>query len=277
MKCPASKRLLDDAIQRLAGTKTYDIRYTGLRAIIADVVIGQMLPDCVVKGGSSLKLRYGAEHTRFTMDFDAASQLDVESFIKATRENLARGWNDFTGTMDIERPASPKGIPAEYIMQPFLVRLNYRGKSWCSVRLELSHNEIGDADEGEAAPIASDILRLFEELGFPQPQNIPLMPLRFQIAQKLHGLSAPGSTRVRDIIDLQLIMRNSNVALPQIKPICERLFAYRKCHTWPPTITKGDGWEEQYAAQKFALPVLPSIDEAIAWANSLVRQIVTAE
>ena len=246
MKCPASKRLLDDAIQRLAGTKTYDIRYTGLRAIIADVVIGQMLPDCVVKGGSSLKLRYGAEHTRFTMDFDAASQLDVESFIKATRENLARGWNDFTGTM-------------------------------YSVRLELSHNEIGDADEGEAAPIASDILRLFEELGFPQPQNIPLMPLRFQIAQKLHGLSAPGSTRVRDIIDLQLIMRNSNVALPQIKPICERLFAYRKCHTWPPTITKGDGWEEQYAAQKFALPVLPSIDEAIAWANSLVRQIVTAE
>ena len=62
MKSPASKRLLDDAIQRLAGTKTYDLRYTGLRAIIADVVIGQMLPDCVVKGGSSLKLRYGTPH-----------------------------------------------------------------------------------------------------------------------------------------------------------------------------------------------------------------------
>ena len=277
MKSPASKRLLDDAIQRLAGAKTYDLRYTGLRAIIADVVIGQMLPDCVVKGGSSLKLRYGAEHTRFTLDFDTASKLDVESFIKAARENLARGWNDFTGTMGIERPASPKGIPAEYIMQPFLVRLSYRGKSWCSVRLELSHNEIGDADEGETAPIASDILRLFEELGFPKPQNIPLMPLRFQIAQKLHGLSAPGSTRVRDIIDLQLIMRNSNVALPQIKPICERLFAYRKCHAWPPTITKGGGWEEQYGAQKFALPVLPSVDEAIAWANDLVRQIASAE
>ena len=84
MKSPASKRLLDDAIQRLAGTKTYDLRYTGLRAIIADVVIGQMLPDCVVKGGSSLKLRYGTEHTRFTLDFDTASKLDTESFIKAT-------------------------------------------------------------------------------------------------------------------------------------------------------------------------------------------------
>ena len=273
MKKPNSRVHLDAAIQRIAGTKTHNLQYVGLRTVIADVVIGQMLPDCVIKGGCSLKLRYGERQSRFTMDFDTASTMDVDSFIRVMRERLAEGWSDFTGTLDIDRPASPKGIPAEYVMQPFLVHLNYHGKAWCNVRLELSRNEIGDAEEPESSPVAPDIMRIFEGLGFPPPQNIPLMPLKFQVAQKLHGLSAHGSSRIRDLIDLQLIMRNSDVNLMQVKAVCERLFAYRKCHAWPPEIAKGNGWDEQYSAQKYDLPVLPTVDEAIVWANDLIQRI----
>ena len=112
MKRPNSKVNLDAAILRLAGTKTQGLRFSAIRAVIADVVIGQMLPDCVIKGGSSLKLRYG-------------------------------------------------------------------------------------------------------------------------------------------------------------------LFAYRKCQAWPPEVIKGDGWEEQYIAQKYDLPVLPTVDEAVTWVNDLIRRIAT--
>ena len=277
MKRRNSKVNLDSAILRLAGTKIQGFRYTAIRTVIADVVIGQMLPDCVIKGGCSLKLRYGERQTRFTMDFDTASKMELDTFIKEMRRSLAEGWNDFTGTMDIERPATPDGVPTEYVMQPFRVRLNYHGKSWCSVRLEFGHNEIGDADEVELTPLPPDILRLFSELRFPEPNAVPLMPLKFQIAQKLHGASAARSTRVRDLIDLQQIMRLSSVDLRDVNIVCKRLFAYRKCQPWPPEVTKGDGWEEQYAAQKYDLPVLPTVDEAIVWANDLIRRISAAQ
>ena len=276
MKRPKSKTQLDAAIQRIAGTRTHDVRYTALRTVVADVVVGQMLPDCAIKGGSSLKLRYGAAHTRFTMDFDAASGLDDERFVEAAREKMAAGWNGFTATLDIEKPAFPEGVPREYVMRPFTVHLGYCGKPWCRVRLELGHDEIGDADEAEMVPVASDIAAVFEELGFPAPRSVPLLPLKFQLAQKLHGLSEPGSTRVRDLVDIQLIMRNSPVDLAEARPACERLFAYRKRQAWPPEIEKGAGWDDQYAALRYDLPVLATADEAVAWVNDLVRNIAAA-
>ena len=273
MKLPNSRAHLDAAIQRLAATRTRGTLFSEIRAVMAQVVVGQMLPDCVVKGGGALKIRYGREQTRFTMDFDMASRLDIDVFIETMRDNLAKGWCEFTGTMDIERPASPKGVPAEYVMRPFMVHLDYHGKSWYGLRLEFSHNEIGDADESDLAPVSPDITAIFTELGFPEPEAIPLMPLRFQVAQKLHGLTTPGSKRVRDLIDLQLIMRNSEVDLAEVGRICHRLFAYRKCQAWPPTVQPGQDWAELYAAQKYKLTVLPEVGQAVAWANDLIRRI----
>ena len=276
MKKPNSKAHLDAAIQRIAGTKTREARFSELRAIVADTVVGQMLSGCAIKGGGSLKLRYGERQTRFTMDLDAASSMEPDAFIDAMRRALASGWDDFTGTLTIERPASPRGVPAEYVMRPFLVRLDYHGKSWCSVRLEVSHNEIGDADDAEMVPPAPDIIGLFAELGLPEPSPMPLMRLEFQIAQKIHGVSAPGSMRVRDLIDLQLIMRNSTIDIASVRLVCIRLFAYRKVHVWPPTLAEGPGWAIQYDALKGDLPVIASADEAVAWANDLIRQIDAA-
>ena len=96
------------------------------------------------------------------------------------------------------------------------------------------------------------------------------------MAQKLHGVSAKGSDRVRDLIDLQLIMANDIIDLSEVRRICERLFIYRKCQPWPTIITKGELWEELYNSQRGELDVLPSVDEAIAWANELIEKIDSA-
>ena len=55
--------------------------------------------------------------------------------------------------------------------------------------------------------------------------------------------------------------------------MCRQLFRYRKVHDWPPTIEKGPFWEDVYMAHKLDLPVLPSVDEAIKWANELIARI----
>lgn len=59
-------------------------------------------------------------------------------------------------------------------MQPFDVRLAYEGRAWCTVKFELGHNEISDAEESE-----------------------------HHLAQKFHAVSEPGSERARDLVDLR--------------------------------------------------------------------------
>ena len=68
-----------------------------------------------------------------------------------------------------KNPASPDGIPEQYVMQPYDVKLDYLGKPWCTVPLEVGHNEIGDADAPDWAELA-DAGELFEAMGFRLPK-----------------------------------------------------------------------------------------------------------
>jgi Nucleotidyl transferase AbiEii toxin, Type IV TA system len=154
-------------------------------------VIGQMLPPGVVKGGTAIKLRVGEHASRFTLDFDAARDGDVEldEYLDQLADTLAAGWNGFTGTVEELEPAQPEGIPEEYVMQPFLIRLAYRGRHWLSVTFELGRDEIGSTENHDAR-IASDLVDLFEKLALPEPSPVPLLVLDHQIAQKLHACTS---------------------------------------------------------------------------------------
>lgn len=267
---PNSKVNLDRAIQRFAGNVA---RERELRNLMANAIVAQMIGDGVVKGGTGLKFRYGENTTRVTMDLDTAWKTDLDAFLKALKGRLMDGWNGFSGEVHVLRPASPKSIPFEYVMQPCDVKLKYRGRPWYTVQLEVGHNEIGDADECEMIEVPDTLVDLFEFLALPKPAPIPAMRLEYQIAQKLHGASAPSSRRAHDLIDLQLIMANDEVDLQRASELCRKLFRYRKVHEWPPKIVKGDTWDATYTEQRGSLPVLPSVDEAIAWANELVEKI----
>lgn len=269
-RSPNSKTNLDKAIQRFAG----EIRKANeLRILMANAIVAQMIGDGVVKGGSGLRLRYGDKKTRATMDLDTAWRNDLDAFLKSLRGRLEEGWNGFSGELHILRQASPKGIPFEYVMQPCEVKLNYRTRPWCTIQLEVGHNEIGDADEQEMIEVPRVLADLFEFLALPKPAALPLMKLEYQVAQKLHGASAPGSKRAHDLVDLQLIISNGSLDLSLIRDICCKLFKYRQVHAWPPKIVKGDEWENIYDAQRRGLDVLPTVDEAIVWANELIDKI----
>lgn len=186
-KRPNSRRNLDIAIDRMAVRRGDPLR---VRNAMAAAVVAQMIPDGVIKGGSALKLRYGDAQTRFTRDLDAARSVRLDEFADDLDRRLREGWEGFTGRLVPRQPAHPAGIEPRYVMQPFDAKLDYNGKPWVTVPVEVGHDEIGDADEFDVG-ISSDIVSMFEELSFPVPAPAHLMPLRHQIAQKLHAASGP--------------------------------------------------------------------------------------
>ena len=115
MSVPNSRRNLDIAIECLARDSEDAVR---IRRSMANALVGQLLPDGAVKGGSSLKLRFGNEVTRFSRDLDTTRTMDIDSYAEALEDALLSGWNGFTGRLVRGKPASPKGIPAHYVMQP---------------------------------------------------------------------------------------------------------------------------------------------------------------
>ena len=272
IKPPNSRVNLDKAIERLFGN--YE-RGTEVRSIMANTIVGQLLPAGVVKGGTSLKLRYGNQCTRMTTDFDLACKGAVSSFVDELARWLSEGWGDFTGTIVRRTPAAPRDVPAEYVMKPFGVKLFYKGQSWCTIDLELGFNEIGDADEADYC-LSDEVLEIFSKLGLPLPKPIPLMKLEYQIAQKLHGATEPGSRRAHDLIDLQLILAKTKIDLARTNAICQRLFAFRRMQPWPSFVTRGPDWQSIYEEERPAVGILPGVDAAISWTNNLIRLIADA-
>ena len=150
-KRPMTRVNLDKAITRLANN---DPRLSiDIRMSMANAIVGQFIPEGVVKGGISLKFRYGRNHARYTMDLDTAWKTDLDTFLNKFKQNLSIGWEGFTGELLIRPQAAPTAIPFDYVMQPCDVKLSYMGRSWSTIRLEIGHNEIGDADEAEMMPV----------------------------------------------------------------------------------------------------------------------------
>lgn len=87
MSAPNSRANLDKALQRIAeGNRDGYIR---LRAVVANAVVGQVLPGGVVKGGSAIKFRLGDGATRFTTDLDVARAESLEEFVDSLDASLA--------------------------------------------------------------------------------------------------------------------------------------------------------------------------------------------
>jgi predicted nucleotidyltransferase component of viral defense system len=268
---PNSKSNLERAISRYAGNDA--VRANELAVALSNAIVAQMVGAGVVKGGSSLKLRYGDKATRVTKDLDTAWSMDLDSFLKDIRAKLKLGWNGFAGEVVVLKQASPRGIPFEYVMQPCAVHLSYLGTPWRVVDMEIGHNEIGDADAFDLIPVPNEIALLTEYLCFPELGEVRAMKLEYQVAQKLHGATERGSKRAHDLIDLQLILSQEKIDMAKTAAVCRELFRYRRKQRWPTFVAKNENWDAAYVDQKGDLNVLSTADEAVEWANGLIAEI----
>lgn len=273
MKPPHNVAYLEKALRAMAGSDESLIR---LRRTLANVIAGQFLDGAVMRGGGSLKLRYGEQATRYTLDFDASRKIDEADFVERYSEKLAVGWSCFSGRLVRIQKPHPRNIPGEYVMQPFEVKLTYKNHPWCTVDLEVSYNEVGDADDCDRPPLPESVLKSFFALGFPEPSPVPLMRITHQFAQKLHGVTDPQYSRVQDLIDLQLMATREDIDFFEVNSVCRRLFANRRKQTWPTEVQLSDEWRMSYEHLKMNLPVLPTADEAVVWVNNLISRIFRA-
>ena len=78
--------------------------------------------------------------------------------------------------------------------------------------------------------------------------------------------------RAHDLVDLQILEQEETIDYAELREIGTRLFAARRAHEWPPTVVEYDDWDTIYAEAAEGLDVLPTVTEAVAWANDLIAR-----
>lgn len=256
---------------------------------IALVVLGQILLACeqggasggvaaAIKGGTAMRLRYGTTKSRFSRDFDIARAADLDTFLASFTGAAARGWGGFVGDVQKSRStARPEGVPEDYVMVAFDVKLKYQGvgrvpKPFLTVPLEIGADELDDTAHPSRL-IDPAVVAMFRSVGLPDPLPLPVISDDHQIAQKLHAVSAPGSERAHDLIDLQLLAKATSVPDREIVATCRRLFSFRRKQPWPPVVLPGEDWPSLYGAQSDGLDVLPDVAGAVRWVNAYIHRL----
>lgn len=249
---PTNLRSLRDRLTQAA--QRQGVVFGRLQRHVAMIVVAQfaaMLTDdngtplLLVKGGSSLELRRGIPDSRTSKDFDTVARLDIEEVHERLAEAGETGWEGFTAIFTVPEEIDVPGMPVK--PRRFTAKLNYRGKPFASVPIEVSTVEAGNADQFDT--LTSDALGL---VGVPAAVSVPCMTVPWQIAQKLHAvtavLDAPKiNDRAHDLVDLQLLEGLlPDTDLLSTRNACIAVFDARAQQPWPPNVAALPHWPPIY-------------------------------
>jgi hypothetical protein len=227
-------------------------------------------PRFTIKGAVALEMRLRAK-ARATRDIDlVVDEEGGRDIAQLLDEALEGSYQDFMFRVKGEPHVMPNGSLR------FQVALEYRGRSWSTVQLDLSRGE-GDTTEVELVdPLA------LEAFGLETPPALPCLSLRYHMAQKIHGMTQPpkgdeaANERFRDLADL-LLMRELATDLVGLREACIEVFALRGTHAWPPPLDPPSAWEEPFAALAGELELpMAALAEAVEEARALIAEIEAA-
>ena len=234
-------------------------------------------PPVLVKGGTAIDLRRGASPARLSKDWDAAVRGDLDQFVADARDALSRGWSGFTGRIVRESDIEVPGLTVK--PRRFEVKLDYRGKPFATVPVELSAAEANSGSEHDSlAPTE------YSALGLEPRGPVYCLSLRYQIAQKIHACTDPldddrDNERARDVVDLQLLALLVNAGdLPQVRSACVEIFEGRGRHSWPPAVRSWPAWPALYGVAITTLgdDVRTDLTEALGWLTDFIHAIDAA-
>jgi len=242
--------------------------------IFLSVHVGDDGPAVLVKGGTAIDLRRGAAAARLSKDWDAAVRGNLDDFVAKARAALAEGWSGFTGRLAREAEIDVPGLAVK--PRRFDVKLDYRGKPFATVPVELSPAEGDSGNEHDRISVTE-----YSAIGLEPLGPVYCLSLRYQIAQKIHACTDPldGDTdndRARDLVDLQLLaLLLDEAQLDTVRAACVEIFAGRKRHAWPPTVRIWSAWPALYAAAIANLgdDVLRDVEAAADWLRGFIQAI----
>jgi hypothetical protein len=160
------------------------------------------------------------------------------------------------------------------------LKITYAGKAWGEVHLEVSEPEghsieIENLEHLEPQPDP----RFF---GLDEIAPVPVMPVAYQVAQKLHACTEERedreNERFTDLLDLQLLAELvEGDGWAAVREACVETFAIRRKHSWPPGVRAFAGWSEGYsrAAIENRFPVT-DVEVAVAAVAATVARIDAA-
>lgn len=224
-----------------------------------------------------MQLRLGLT-ARATTDLDLLFCGDARTWLDNFDAALQEGsWNGFDGRRKNE--PEPIKVPGmRYRPQRFDVQLQYAGKAFSSVRIELAIDSLPDAGRFEL--IEGVDLGWF---GLDAPP-IPCLSIPIQMAQKLHACTDPydgegrENDRVRDLADLWLLESLlPEGGLVEVRAAAIDTFGRRAKHAWPPTPVVNDTWRRDYPKIAAEVPGAPaSVEEAASYLNDLIDRVSRA-
>ncbi|MBL8140833.1 MAG: nucleotidyl transferase AbiEii/AbiGii toxin family protein [Acidobacteria bacterium] len=229
-------------------------------------------PRFIVKGGVALELRL-RDRARATKDIDIVLR-DPRADLADSLE-LALTGDPYQG-FSFRRKGQPLLLDNGAVNMEFAV--TYRGQPWTSISVDIARAEVGEADvEWVDAIVLTDVF------GVTGPAQLPCLPLRFHVAQKLHGMTLPPrpgkqNERFRDLVDLLLMDAMITQDDNALREACELVFSTRHTHPWPPDLTAAPThWARPFAelAKELELPDT-NVDAALASVRRLVARILGA-
>jgi hypothetical protein len=199
-------------------------------------------PLFTLKGGAAMELRLGLT-ARASKDYDTVFRERADTMLDALDRARSDDWQGFQLERTEPRPVGPTNTVQVD------VKLAYRGKSWGTVRLEVSPAEGETGREVDRVPA-----RPLDEVQLEGLERIACVSIRYQAAQKLHACThvrddGQPNDRFRDVIDL-LLLRDlvHETQLAAIREACVEIFTLRNEHPWPPTVTVWREWAAGFAA-----------------------------
>lgn len=256
-----------------------------LRRVVGVTVIANMFegfpdedgrPRIVFKGGAAIEMRYGLR-ARSTKDLDAAYRGDLDEAVSLIGEAVTAGWSGFAGRLtEVEFIQRAKAQPQQVRLK---IKLGYRGKDFVTIPFEMSAAEATSLQNPEIFSVAISL----EPVQLDGLVSVALLPLRYQIAQKLHACTEPPSDdypndRARDLPDL-LLIEELGIAendLPSIREACVEIFEVRRAHQWPPQVQAFPGWDVIWINLVETEHLVLSLNEAVIAVNLLITRINAA-
>ncbi len=128
-----------------------------------------------------------------------------------------------------------------------------------------------------------DAIALTDVFGVTGPTQLPCLPLRFHVAQKLHGMTLPPrpgkqNERFRDLIDLLLMENMLTQDYAALREACELVFRGRNTHAWPPDLAAMPAhWTKPFARLAEDLELTETdVEAALVRVRSFVARILSA-
>lgn len=227
-------------------------------------------PRFIVKGGVALELRLRGR-ARATKDIDIVLRDTTADLAEALEQALiGEAYQGFS----FRRKGEPLLLDNGAVNVEFAV--TFRGQPWTSMSVDIARAEPGEADVEWV-----DAIVLTDAFGVTGPAHLPCLPLRFHVAQKLHGMTLPPrpgrrNERFRDLIDLLLMETLVAADVGVLRDACELVFSSRGTHKWPPNLGLVPAhWDEPFAQLAAEVQLAErDVATALARVRALVERIL---